>query len=305
MRKSNKEINVISTKMNLLLSLLMALVAAIFVLPVILVVSVSLSSRKSITANGYRFIPEEWSLEAYQYVYQAGQDVLQSFCMTVFYVVVGTVFSLFIMSMFAYVLSRKRFIFGRQLAFYTFFTTLFGGGLVPSYILYVRYLHIDDSIWVFILPGLVSAFNVIILRTFIQTTIPDSLEESARLDGASEWQIYCKIVLPLSKAGLATIGLFVVVAKWNEWFTGLMYVKQNRNLIPIMTYLQRIQKSLDLLKNNAELANSPEGQALLESLPGESTRMAITIISIFPLMISYPFFQKYFVKGLTVGSVKG
>ena len=152
------------------------------------------------------------------------------------------------------------------------------------------------------MPGLVSAFDVIILRTFVQTSVPDSLFESAKLDGANDFQTYFYILLPLFKAGLATIGLFNVVAKWNDWFTGLLYV-EDKKLVPIMTVLQQIQKAINYLTSQAD--NNPDAQAALDSLPGESARMALAMFAIFPLLNAYPFFQKYFVKGLTVGSVKG
>lgn len=299
-----KDMNTISPTTNAVLMVVFTILCAVFILPVVLVVCVSLSSKESIAFNGYKFIPEEWTLEAYKYLFKIGDNLWRSYGMSIFYTAVGTVLSLFIMSMFAYVLSRKSFRWRQPLAFFTFFTTLFGGGMVSTYILYTQYLHIDDTIWVFILPGLVSAFNVIILRTFMSTTIPDSLYESAKLDGANDWQIYSKIVMPLSKAGIASVGLFGVVDRWNDWFTGLMYVN-DRKLVPVMTFLQRIQKRLDFLTNGSDAANTMEGMQAIASLPSESARMAITVVVILPLLVAYPFFQKYFVKGLTVGSVKG
>ena len=184
-----------------------------------------------------------------------------------------------------------------------FFTMLFGGGLVPSYILNVRYLHIYDTIWVFLLPSLVSAYNVIILRTFIQTTIPDSLFEAARIDGANHFQVFGKIVLPLYKAGLATIGLFNVVGRWNDWFTGVLYI-ENPNLVPLQTLLQKIQSSIEFIKQNAAVAGTPDGIELMRNLPQQNLRMACMIIIILPVLAAYPFFQRYFVSGLTIGSVK-
>lgn len=297
-------INTISPAANLIISIILTIMALGFVMPIVLVVCVSLSDAEAIAFNGYKFIPETWSLAAYDYLLKIGGNLWRSYGMTIFYTFTGTVLSLFVMSMFAYVLARKDFKARMPLAFFTFFTTLFNGGLVPSYILFTRYLHIDDTIWVFLLPGMVGAFNVIILRTFVTSTIPDSLIESAKLDGASEWQVYLKIVMPLFKAGLATIGLFNVVGRWNDWFTGLMYIK-DRKLVPVMTFLQRIQKNIEFLKSGSPEAATPEGMQLLKSLPGETARMAITVIVTLPLLVAYPFFQKYFIKGLTIGSVKG
>lgn len=302
-KNSALRINQISPASNAVLSAFMILLAVLFVFPVILVISVSFSSEAAIKANGYRFIPEEWSIYAYTYLYNMGQGIWRSYANTIFYSVVGTVASLFIMSMFAYVLARREFKLRNAFAFYAFFTTLFGAGLVPSYILITQWLEINNTIWVFFLPSLVAAFNVIILRTFIQSTIHESLLESAKLDGASEWQIYIKIVMPLFKAGLASVGLFTFVGKWNDWFVGLTYV-QDKKLQPIMTILQRMQRQLDMLKQMTP-ENAMMNAEMLKNIPGASARMAITFVAMLPLLVCYPFFQKYFIKGLTVGSVKG
>ena len=189
-------------------------------------------------------------------------------------------------------------------SFFLFFTMLFSGGLVPTYMVNTNLLHLYDSFWIFIFPSMVSAFNVIILRTFIKTTIPDSLFEAAKIDGASDFVVFTRIVLPLFKAGLATVALFSVVARWNDWFTGMLYI-ENPKLVPLQTMLTSIQQNLDFIKRNAELANTQEGQDLLKSLPSDSARMAIVVISTAPILLAYPFFQRYFVRGLTIGSVKG
>ncbi len=296
--------NEISTKWNIILTVFFTIMAVLTVLPLVLVVIISFTSQESLARNGYSFFPEEWSIAAYTNLIKTGSAMVDSYMITIFYVAVGTLLSLFVMSMYAYVLAQKNFGPRRALAFYTFFTTLFSGGLVPSYILNVRYLHLDDTIWIYILPNLVGAFNVIILRTFVQTSIPDTLFEAAKIDGANDWTVYWRIVLPLFKAGLATIGLFNVVSRWNDWFTGILYI-ENPKLTPIMTFLQRIMKTIEFLKNNSDVANTPDGMEMLRSIPTESTRMAITVIATLPLLIAYPFFQKYFIKGMTVGSVKG
>lgn len=309
MKKHSKNvglrINQISPGANVVLSCFMILLAALFVVPVLLVISISFSSEESIRQVGYKYIPVEWSTFAYEYVAKMGKGVWRCYGNTIFYSVAGTALSLIIMSMFAYVLARREFKARNGFAFYAFFTTLFGAGLVPTYILITQWLQIDDTIWVFFLPSMVAAFNVIILRTFIQTTIHESLLESAKLDGASEFQTYIKIVMPLFKAGLASVGLFTFVNRWNDWFTGLTYV-QNKDLQPIMTFLQKMQRQLDTLRAaSTPDTMTPEAMEMLKSMPGASARMAITFISMLPLMVCYPFFQKYFIKGLTVGSVKG
>lgn len=305
-RKKRYRINEISPATNIVLTAALIILAAFYLVPILLVISISFTSAAGIAENGYTLIPSEFSLAAYQSIIKTGSSLLRSYLMTIFYSFTGTGLSLFVMSMFAYVLAQKSFKPRRAFAFYAFFTTLFGAGLVPSYIINTRVLHLNDTIWIFLLPSLVSAFDVIILRTFMQTSIPDTLFEAAKLDGANDWTVYARIVMPLSKAGLATVGLFGLVARWNDWFTGFLYLSPRRpDLVPIMTYMQKIQKSLDFLKNNSDLAGSAEGMALLQSMPTESARMAIAILVTLPLMCAYPFFQKYFVKGMTIGSVKG
>ena len=302
-RRKRLRINEVSPAAGVVLIIVMTFLTLVIVLPLVLVIIISISSTESLARNGFTYFPSSFSIEAYRFLFRAGGTILRSYLNTIFYTVVGTLLSLFVMSMFAYVLSLKAFRPRRVITFIAFFTTLFYGGLVPEYILYTQYLHFNNTIWIFLLPNVVNAFYVIILRTFIQTSIPDSLYESAKIDGANDWTIYTRIVLPLSKAGLATIALFNVVERWNNWFTGLLYV-ENAKLVPIMTYLQRIQKDLEYLKRNMDIAG-PDVVEMMKNLPSESARMAIAVIAVAPLMVMYPFFQKYFVKGMTIGSVKG
>jgi putative aldouronate transport system permease protein len=207
------------------------------------------------------------------------------------------------MLMYAYVTALRDFPLRKQLTWFLFFTMLFSGGLVPSYILNVRYYGLRDTFWILVLPGLVSANMVIILRTFIRTSIPESLLEAAKIDGAGHFRTFFEIVLPLSKAGVATVGLFTFVAKWNDWFTGMLYI-ENAKLVPLQTLLTKLQNSVDFLKNNSQMAGTADGMAMLRSLPGTNLRMACTVVAIAPLLIAYPFFQRYFVKGMTIGSIK-
>lgn len=303
-KKSALRINSISPAANVVLSTFMIILAILFVLPVVLVIVISFSSEASIREIGYKFIPNEWTLYAYEYIAKMGEGVWRCYANTIFYSVTNTILGLIVMSMFAYVLARKEFRARNGFAFYAFLSTLFSAGLVPSYMLITQWLDIDSTIWVFLLPNLCAAFNVIILRTFIQTTIHESLLESAKLDGASEFQTYVKIVMPLSKAGLASVGLFTFVGHWNDWFTGLTY-NQNKKLEPIMTFLQKMQNRLDMLKDARPGEITAESMEMLRNMPGATARMAITFVAIIPLLICYPFFQKYFISGLTIGSVKG
>ena len=303
MSKQDNKFNVIGRGWNALFTTSLCIVSLTMIIPMALVVVVSFSSELSIANKGFSFFPETWTLEGYRYLAKMGDQVLRSYGITIFYTVTGTLMSLTVMSLYAYVLAQRSFRHHKFMTWILFFTMLFGGGLVPSYILNVRYLHIYDTVWVFLLPSLVSAYNVIILRTFIQTTIPESLFEAARIDGANHFQVFGKIVLPLYKAGLATIGLFNVVGRWNDWFTGVLYI-ENPNLVPLQTLLQKIQSSIEFIKQNAAVAGTPDGIELMRNLPQQNLRMACMIIIILPVLAAYPFFQRYFVSGLTIGSVK-
>ena len=303
MSKQDNRFNTIGRGWNALFTTILCIVSLTMIIPMALVVVVSFSSELSIANKGFSFFPEQWSLEGYRYLAKMGDQVLRSYGITIFYTVTGTLMSLTVMSLYAYVLAQRSFRHHKFMTWILFFTMLFGGGLVPSYILNVRYLHIYDTVWVFLLPSLVSAYNVIILRTFIQTTIPESLFEAARIDGANHFQVFGKIVLPLYKAGLATIGLFNVVGRWNDWFTGVLYI-ENPNLVPLQTLLQKIQSSIDFIKQNAAIAGTPDAIELMRNIPQQNLRMACMIIIILPVLAAYPFFQRYFVSGLTIGSVK-
>ena len=303
MSKQDNKFNVIGRGWNALFTTILCIVSLTMIIPMALVVVVSFSSELSIANKGFSFFPETWTLEGYRYLAKMGDQVLRSYGITIFYTVTGTLMSLTVMSLYAYVLAQRSFRHHKFMTWILFFTMLFGGGLVPSYILNVRYLHIYDTVWVFLLPSLLSAYNVIILRTFIQTTIPESLFEAARIDGANHFQVFGKIVLPLYKAGLATIGLFNVVGRWNDWFTGVLYI-ENPNLVPLQTLLQKIQSSIEFIKQNAAVAGTPDGIELMRNLPQQNLRMACMIIIILPVLAAYPFFQRYFVSGLTIGSVK-
>lgn len=305
-RRKNKRtmLNAISPFWNMVFVIVLGIFSLLVLIPMVLVVIVSFSSERSIAEVGFSFKPTEWTLDGYRYLFKMGDILLRSYLVTIFYASVGTFLSMVVMTLYAYVLAQKRF---RCRSFYTwilFFTMLFSGGLVPSYILNTRYLGLGDTIWIFLLPSLISAYDVIILRTFINSTIPDALFESARIDGAGHWRIYWSIVLPLFKAGIATIGLFQIVGRWNNWFTGMLYI-QKPELVPLQTMLTKINKNIDFLKQNSELSDTPDGLRMLRNLPSQSVRMATTIIVILPVIFAYPFFQRYFVQGLTVGSVKG
>lgn len=301
---SFSRINRVKPLTNFIMSAVLVVCAILVVIPILLVISISVSSGASITLNGFSFFPSELSLTAYITLFKTGSQIYDSYRITIIVTVVSTVLSLIVMSMFAFVLAQENFPFKKIYTFLLFFTMLFSGGLVPSYIINVRYLNLYDNFWILVLPSLVSGFNVIVLRTFINTTIPSAMFDAAKIDGANDFYIYLRIVMPLFTAGLATVGLFCVVGKWNEWFTGMLYI-DNPKLVPLQTMLTRIQQKLDFIKQNSTYASTPDGAEMLRNMPSESTRMAIVVISTLPILFAYPFFQRYFIKGMTVGSVKG
>lgn len=271
------------------------------ILPFVLLISISLSKEADIVKYGYSFIPKNIDFLAYKIVFLNPQQLIDSYKVTIMSTLVGTFFSLLVMSLVAYALSRTDFKYRKVVTFYLFFTMLFNGGLVPSYILISQYLKLTDTFWVLVIPGLVNVWYIILLRTFFQS-IPPSIFESAKIDGASEFTIFFKIVIHLSKPALATIALFGVLIRWNDWFTALLYIK-NEKLLTLQYLLQRIILEMQLLNDANQ--NLPQELLINTQIPTESLRMAMVILVAGPMLVVFPFFQKYFVKGLTVGSVKG
>ena len=298
------KINRIKPATNAVFSVGMSVIAVLTVVPVVLVFIISITSSESLTYRGFSFFPLSTSFIAYNSLFKTGSQLVDSYIVTIVVTAIHTVASVLIMTMYAYVLAQQRFTARKFYTFVVFFTMLFSGGLVPSYIINVNVLHLYDTFWILVLSSMVSAFNIIVLRTFISTTIPIELFDAAQIDGASEFRIFGSIVIPLSKAGLATIGLFVLVGKWNEWFTGMLYIDTPK-LVPLQTMLTRIQQQIDFIKNNSSLASSPDGMALLKNMPSEQTRMAILVLTTVPVLFAYPFFQRFFIHGMTIGSVKG
>lgn len=294
-------VNRIFTKTNVILNVVFLFWALICVLPLILVVIVSFSSEQSIFQNGYTFFPSEWSLDAYNFFFKLGDQLVRSYGITIFVTVVGTLFSLAITAMFAYVLSRNDYAYNRVFTFLMLFTMLFNGGIVATYMVNTQLLKLGDSVGALIFPMSLNAFYVIVLRTFYKG-IPMEIIEAARIDGAGEFRTFFSIVLPLSKPGLATIGMFTTIAYWNDWFLGMLYIVDQKKY-PVQTLLWSMQNSLEFMKQSS--ANALEYAEMAANAPTDSGRMALTVLVVLPILLAYPFFQKYFVKGLTVGGVKG
>lgn len=275
------------------------LLSLCYILPLILLVSVSLEGASS---QYFTLFPKQVSLAAYRMVFKNPTRILDAYKVTAFYSVVGTVGSLAVMAMFAYSLSRPNFKMKGVLTFILFFTTLFSGGLVPSYILNTKYLGLGDSIWIYILPGMISAWNVIVIRTNFKG-LPNELFEAAHLDGASELRICFTIVIPLSTPVLASVGFLNFIGRWNDWFTSSIYIREP-SLYSLQYVLKIILDNIDLLQQmmtEGGLDESMKDQ--LTSL--ESMRFAMAVVAAGPMLLVFPFFQKYFAKGMTLGAVKG
>jgi len=278
------------------------LACALCLIPLVLVAIVSFSDERSILANGYSFFPEAFSLDAYRYLLEDSGRLLNAYGISILVTVVGTLTSLLISSLLAYPLSRKDFPQRNRLAFFVFFTILFNGGLVPWYLVYTNLFHLKDTLLALLVPNLLmNGFYILIMRTFFANSIPASLIESAQIDGAGEWRTFFKIVFPLSLPVLATIGLFTTLGYWNDWFNSLVFVYDNR-LISLQYLMTKTLLSIQFLQSHTQ--NSNVGK-LLSEMPTETVRMAMAIVGIGPIVLAYPFFQKYLVKGLTVGAVKG
>ena len=260
-----------------------------------------LRMRRRLAQNGYQLFPEKWSFDAYSYLFKAGDQLLRSYGVTIAVTVIGTVIGVVFTALFAYAISRHSFKYRNFFAFFAFFTMLFNGGLVPTYIVVTQLLGLKDSIWALILPLAVNAFYIMILRTFFSTMVPDAIIESGKIDGAGEFGIFFKLVLPLSLPGLATIGLFSTLGYWNDWFNALLYIN-TPNLVPLQSMLMRIENSMQFIMQNSQNASISTG--VLQSMPQDTSRMAMVVLATGPIVFAYPFFQRYFIQGLTVGAVK-
>jgi putative aldouronate transport system permease protein len=274
------------------------------VVPLLLIVAVSFSDEKSVVRNGYRFWPESFSLGAYQFLMKDYGTILHAYGVSIFVTVVGMIMSMFIIALYAYPISRDNFPHAGFFTFFVFFTILFNGGLVPWYLTYVNLLNLRNSIWSLILPLIMAAFWVLVARTFFKTTIPAAVLESAKIDGAGEMRIFIQIVLPLSMPILATIALFQTLNYWNDWFLSLVFISNDGN-ISVQYLLYKMMANISYLANNPVAAAEIAKAGGMFNFPSETVRMALVIVGVGPIVFAYPFFQKYFIRGLTVGAVKG
>lgn len=273
------------------------------IIPFIFVVIISFSSEDSIKQIGFSFFPTGWSLQAYDYVRAMGDQLWRSYFNSFFVTILGTAISVLMTILYSYALFRKDFKYRGFFTFFCFFTMLFGGGLAPTYMVSKNILGLSDNYAALIVPLLLSPFNIIIMRTFFQSSVPTELIESAAIDGSGEYNTLFKIIVPIAKPGIATVALLTALGYWNEWFIAMLYVR-DPNYIPLQYLLQKMQREVDFLAQNASMIGT-EAIAMANRLPKESLRMALVVLIVVPIACAYPFFQRYIISGLTVGSVKG
>lgn len=279
------------------------LLALICLVPFLMVLSGSFSSEAAITANGFSLLPQDFSLEAYKTVFKEPVVVIRAYATTIILTVVGTGIGLLVQTMTAYVLSRKDFEWRNGFSFFFYFTTLFSGGLVPTFILYTQTLNLQDSYFALLLPLVFSVYNLLVMKSYI-TAIPDSLVESARIDGCGEVRTLFQIVFPLIKPALATVGLFIALAYWNDWYNAMLYIKSDTKY-PLQYFLYQQVNNIETYKKLIS-SNAISGAVVSSmSLPTQTLKMALTIVVTGPIILAFPFVQKYFVQGITIGAVKG
>ena len=279
------------------------ILAIVCILPIILIIVASFTDETTLLANGYRFFPQKYGLEAYVYLLKQSVMMLRAYKISILVTVIGTLASLVLSTTFAYPLSRKDFKYRNIFSFLVFFTMLFSGGIVPSYMMWTKFFHIKDTIWALIIPSyLMNAFNILLIRNYYSNNIPDALVEAARIDGASEFLTFRRVIVPLSVPVIATVGLFTGLAYWNDWINGLYYINDPG--------LYSIQNLLIRLMNNIQYLNSGAAAGIVSggatgALPSTSVRMAIAVVGVIPVVAAYPFLQKYLIRGTVIGAVKG
>ena len=307
MRKKQKEadsmskINQIKPATNVVFNSVFLGLGLMCIFPLLFVFSISITSEASLRTNGYQIIPQELSAAAYEFLWNERGMILRAAFMSVFVTVLGTIITVALVTTMGYVVSRNSFKLKKIYTWIIFVPMVFNGGMLSSYVVVNNILGLRNTIWALILPLACSSFSVTICRTFFRTTVPDSIVESAKIDGAGQFRIWSQIVLPISKPVMATIGMFAAFGYWNDWFQASLYI-DDKNMQTLQSMLNQIRESIEYLANN------PYGDLSMQqyklSMPTESVRMAIALIIIVPIACSYPFFQKYFISGLTIGSVK-
>ncbi|MBR4058638.1 MAG: carbohydrate ABC transporter permease [Lachnospiraceae bacterium] len=294
MKKKTKSGQIVLHSVFIILTLM-------YLLPFLLVVSISFSSEAAILKEGFSLIPRDFTLDAYKMVFKNSEQIINSYRTTIIFSVVATALSLLVMGLMAYAMARPNYMFNRFLSLYVLFTMFFNGGMIPTYILIMKTLHLGDTIWVYIWPTLVGAYNLMILRTNYRS-LPYELIEAAKMDGANELFICFRVAMPLTLPAFASVGFMYFVQKWNVWNASLLYIKKRTDLYSLQYLLQRIL-------NDASYMQEAIDQGLIDAtnvvIPSESLRYALAMVAAGPVLVIFPLFQKYFAKGLTIGGVKG
>ncbi len=305
LRSGLEAYNNISTSTNIIFSLIAIVFALMCLLPVILAMSISFTSEAYLNVNGYQFLPEKFSLEAYKIIFGIQSGIPRALFVSVVTTFLGTALGIFLNSTYAYLLTQKKFKFQKFALIYILIPMLFNGGLIPSYMINKGFLRLGDTWTVLIVLGAVSSFNIIIMKTFFEGQLGESILEQADIDGAGHFRKYFQVVLPLSKPVLATIAIFLAFGYWNSWMNASLYIENRPDLKPLQAILMEVERTISFLK-------SPEGQKSLANMgadivniPSDPIRMAIVVIIVVPIALIYPFFQRYFTSGLMIGAVKG
>ena len=297
-----KKFNRVKPLTNVFISILFIFLALLCFMPALLVLIVSFSSETSILQKGYSYIPNGWSIESYAYLFRQWRYIGGAFLNSILVTVIGTGIGLVMCSTMGYALSRPNYRLRKFFSYFILIPMLFSGGLVASYMINVNILHLKNTYWALILPICCSSFYVVVMRTFFQTSVPEAIIESAKIDGARQVRIFLQIVLPISLPSIATIGLFFTFAYWNDWMLAKYYLNTNmQDIFPLQYVLITLENNIEFLSRNSQFMTPGENT----NLPTETVRMAMVMVAVVPIACSYPFFQKYFISGLTIGAVKG
>ena len=291
-------------RFQILAHIILAFLSFLAVVPFVLMIVSSLTDNNTLIANGYSFWPEKWSLYAYEYIFNTGNSVLHAYGISIVLTIVGTLIALILTTMLSYVISRKGLPGRGVITFLVVFTMLLNGGLVPTYMVYAKIFNVKNTFMALLVPGLLmNGFNIMLMKSYFCTNIPDEILDAAYIDGATEFQAFYKVALPLAKPIVATIALFVGIAYWNDWMNGYIYITKNTDLYSVQNLLNRMMQNIQYLSQNS--SNIQQAGVGLNAIPTASVRMAMATVGVLPILVVYPFVQKYFVKGITLGGVKG
>lgn len=301
-KSSGKKFNQIGNASNLLFNIILLSFALLCALPVLYIFIISISSESSLRQYGYRIIPESFSMDAYRFLWDERRQIFRSLFNSVTVTASGTLLGLVLTTSMGYVLSRSEYRLNGLLTWVVFIPMMFSGGMVAAYVINRNLYHLSNTLWVIILTMACSPFNITICKTFFKTTVPEGIVESAKIEGANHFYIFAKVVLPIAKPLLATIGLFLCFAYWNEWGTSMLYINK-KELYTLQAMLNNILADIEFIATNPLMLVS--NVEYVKNMPSESVRMAIVMVIVIPICCVYPFFQKYFVGGMTIGAVKG